>query len=52
MYGWIWRNLPGNVWSKSAQSVLLVLLVVSVLLFVVFPWVEPRLWFTKVTVGR
>ena len=52
MYGWIWRHLPGGTASKAAISLVLVLAVCALLLFVVFPWVEPRLPFNDVTVGR
>lgn len=51
MYGWIWRHLPGGVALRTVQALVLVLAVVALLLFVVFPWVEPRLPFTSVTVG-
>ena len=51
MYGWIWRRLPGGTAVKTAQAVVLVAVVVALLLFVVFPWVEPRLPFSDVTVG-
>ena len=51
MYSWIWRHLPGGTAVKAAQAVVLVAAVVALLLFVVFPWVEPRLPFTDVTVG-
>ncbi|WP_199583944.1 hypothetical protein [Blastococcus sp. TF02A-30] len=51
MYGWIWRHLPGGAALRTAQALVLVLAVVALLLFVVFPWVEPRLPFTSVTVG-
>jgi hypothetical protein len=50
MYGWIWRHLPGNTAIRSLLALLLVLAVVALLLFVVFPWVEPRLPFNDVTV--
>jgi hypothetical protein len=50
MYGWIWRHLPGGVTLKTAQALVLVLVVVALLLFVVFPWVEPRLPLNDVTV--
>jgi hypothetical protein len=50
MYSWIWRNLPGGTASKSLVSLVLVLGVCALLLFVVFPWVEPRLPFNDVTV--
>jgi hypothetical protein len=51
MYGWIWRHLPGGTGSKAAMSVVLVLAVCALLLFVLFPWVEPHLPFNDVTVG-
>ncbi len=51
MYSWIWRHLPGGTASRAALSVVLVLAVCALLLFVVFPWVEPRLPFNDVTVG-
>ena len=51
MYAWIWRRLPGGTRSKAALAVLLTAAVVALLLFVVFPWVEPRLPFNAVTVG-
>ena len=51
MYAWIWRNLPGGTGSKAAVALVLALAVVALLLFVVFPWVEPRLPFNASTVG-
>ena len=50
MYSWIWRHLPGRTWSKALLALLLVLAVVALLLFVVFPWAEPHLPFNDVTV--
>jgi hypothetical protein len=50
MYVWIWRHLPGPVGIKLAQVLLLVALVSALLLFVVFPWVEPHLPINQVTV--
>jgi hypothetical protein len=50
VYTWIWRHLPGNTAVKSVESLLLVLAVAAVLLFVVFPQIEPLLPFTEVTV--
>jgi hypothetical protein len=50
MYAWIWRRLPGGTRSKASLAVLLFLAVVALLLFVVFPWVEPQLPFNQVTV--
>ena len=51
MYPWIWRQLPGGSGLKALQSVVLVVAVCALLLFVVFPWVEPYLPFNDVTVG-
>jgi hypothetical protein len=51
MYSWIWRHLPGGTASKAVLSLVLVAAVAALLLFVVFPWVEPRLPFNDVTVG-
>ncbi|WP_166509572.1 hypothetical protein [Blastococcus sp. TF02-8] len=50
MYAWIWRHLPGGTALKALQAFLLVAAVCALLLFVVFPWVEPRLPFNDVTV--
>ncbi|WP_199740560.1 hypothetical protein [Saccharopolyspora rhizosphaerae] len=52
MYAWIWRQLPGPVPVKALLALLLVAAVVALLLFVVFPWVEPRLPFSDVTTAR
>jgi len=43
MYGWIWRRLPGGLALRVLQALLLAALVSALLLFVVFPWLEPRL---------
>ena len=51
MYAWIWRRLPGGTRGKALLAAALVLAVVALLLFVVFPWVEPHLPFNQVTVG-
>ena len=50
MYGWIWRHLPGAVPAKLLGALALVLAVCALLLFVVFPWIEPLLPFTEVTI--
>lgn len=50
MYGWIWRYLPGPMGAKITLAVVLFLGVVALLLFVVFPWLEPLLPFNKVSV--
>jgi hypothetical protein len=50
MYTWIWRHLPGPAPAKAFAALLLVLAVSALLLFIVFPHVEPLLPFTSVTV--
>jgi hypothetical protein len=52
MYAWIWRRLPGGTAIKAVTALVLVAAVVALLLFVVFPWVEPHLPFNDVTVGE
>ena len=52
MYGWIWRRLPGGVPSKVIGSAILILAVVALLFLVVFPYVDPRLPFSDVTVNQ
>ena len=51
MYVWIWRHLPGTVALKTAQALLLIALVSALLLFVIFPWVEPMLHLQDPAVG-
>ncbi|MGH3432404.1 MAG: hypothetical protein ACRDQB_06155 [Thermocrispum sp.] len=50
MYAWIWRHLPGPPAVRVAIAVLLVAGVVALLMFVVFPWLEPMLPFNDVAV--
>lgn len=51
MYVWIWRKLPGPTAVKLIEAVLLGAMVVALLLFVIFPWIEPSLPFTDPTAG-
>jgi hypothetical protein len=51
MYSWIWRHLPGSRAMRVLQTLMLIAAVVTLLLLVVFPWVEPRLPFNEVTAG-
>lgn len=50
MYGAMWRRLPGPWPLKAIESAVLMVGVVALLFVVVFPWAEPRLPFTDVTV--
>lgn len=51
MYSWIYRHLPGTGRPRIVLAVVLALAAVTLLLFVVFPAVEPHLPVTRVTVG-
>ncbi|MGI8677924.1 MAG: hypothetical protein ACR2LX_04390 [Jatrophihabitans sp.] len=50
MYVWLWRHLPGRLAVKLVQILVLVAVVCALLLFVVFPWIEPHLPINQVTV--
>lgn len=50
MYGWIWRTLPGGRAGKIIGSLVLFLAVTAVLMFFVFPWVDPLLPWNDITV--
>lgn len=50
MYGWIWRHLPGPVAVRVVIAGVLIAAVVALLMFVVFPWLEPKLPFNQVSV--
>jgi len=52
MYVWIWRHLPGAVAWKALQVLLLVAAVSALLLFIIFPWLEPKLPINQVTVDQ
>jgi hypothetical protein len=49
VYGWIWRHLPGTTAVRVVEALLLVAAVVALLLFVMFPWIEPQLPYNDVT---
>jgi hypothetical protein len=52
MYVWIWRHLPGGVAGKVFGSALLLVGVLALLFFLVFPWAETRLPFNDVTIDK
>ena len=52
MYVWIWRHLPGPMALRLAETLLLLLAVIALLLFVIFPIVEPHLPLNQVTVQK
>ncbi len=51
MYAWIWSKLPFGTPGKIGGSLLITGVLVALLWFVVFPWVEPILPFDDVQVG-
>jgi hypothetical protein len=52
MYVWIWRHLPGPLAVKLVQVLVMISLVSLLLLFVIFPWIEPHLPINQVTVPQ
>jgi hypothetical protein len=50
MYVWLWRHLPGSLALKLTEALLLFLAVTALLFFVIFPWIEPHLPISQVTV--
>lgn len=52
MYTWFWRSLPGPTPLRVVLALLAFLVVAALLLFVVFPAVEPLLPFNDVTVDQ
>ena len=52
MYTWLWHRIPGGVPGKLAGCTILLLGVVALLFFVLFPWVDPRLPFNQVTINQ
>jgi hypothetical protein len=50
MYAWIWRRLPGEWPAKTAIAIGLVIVVMVILWYFVFPWVEEAIQFDHGTV--
>ncbi len=50
MYAWLWNHLPGPFASRLLVCLVALAAVVVILFLWVFPWLEPRLPFTDVTV--
>lgn len=52
MYAWLWRHLPGPTPVRVLTCLALAFAIVALLFLYVFPWMEPRLPWTDVTVDR
>lgn len=45
MYAWIWKKLPGNTLTKILEAAGLLIVVIALLFFVIFPIVNQ--WITE-----
>lgn len=52
MYSALWRLLPGPVWLKAIEAVVLLVIVLWALMTWVFPLIEPMLPFDEISVGE
>lgn len=52
MYGMVWRRLPGPLAVRIVTAALLLLAVLALLWFVVFPFVDSRYTYSPGTIGR
>jgi len=52
MYVWIWRHLPGGIPGKLLGSLALLVGVLALLFYLVFPWAERSLPFNDVTIDH
>jgi hypothetical protein len=51
MYGALWRVLPGPVWVRILLLIALFLVILTVLVLFVFPWLNTFVNVNDVTVG-
>jgi hypothetical protein len=52
MYAWVWRRLPGRWPAKLIATLALLVGVLALLFYVVFPWAQPRLPWNHVEVSQ
>jgi hypothetical protein len=52
MYVWIWRRLPGGIPGKLLGTLALLVGVLALLFYLVFPWLERHLPFNDVTIDH
>ena len=51
MYAWIFRNLPGPLWLRIFEALILIGAVVLLLMVYVFPWATQFSPFSESTIG-
>lgn len=51
MYRWMWMKLPGPVWVKILEAVVMAAILVGVLMGIVFPWVANTFLVEQSVVG-
>lgn len=51
MYAALWRILPGPVWLRVIELIVLLAIVLTVLVLFVFPWLNGWVNVSEVTVG-
>ncbi|MDP5226925.1 MULTISPECIES: hypothetical protein [Arthrobacter] len=51
MYAWIFRHLPGPLWLKIIQSLILVTAALFLMVQYLFPWMAHFTSFTDSTIG-
>lgn len=51
MYAALWRILPGPVWLRIIEAIVLLGIVLFVLVVFVFPWLNSWVNVSEVTVG-
>jgi hypothetical protein len=52
MYGLLWRHLPGPWFARLGELLVLLVGILALLFYVVFPAVDPHLPFNEVTVQQ
>jgi hypothetical protein len=51
VYGWIWQRLPGGTSTRAVSLAVLMIAVLALLWFLVFPWATIHLAIDQVGVG-
>jgi hypothetical protein len=51
VYAALWRILPGPVWLRIIEAIVLLAIVLFVLVIFVFPWLNSWVNVSEVTVG-